>query len=265
MCTNPLITFKMGDKVLSLDKIRKYKITPWHYQNRIDSKDVVEIKCGKCLECKKQKMYEMKKRIEEQLKINKEAYFLTLTYDNEHEKNLNIRDMQLFFKRYRKKQKIKYFYVGELGEKTKRPHYHAIMFAPLPSDIQESKTETKNGYKQYESKEITKLWGNGLIKISKMEKPLIGYITKYMLKNVDKKEFVSGWSRKPPLGINPETIEEEIIKRDRTKALKNYYKYRNGEIPVIESEKEKQEIKIEQIEKQTKLKYFDYIQKKRQI
>ena len=153
--------------------------------------------------------------------MNKNAYFLTLTYDDEHKKNLNIRDMQLFFKRYRKKKALKYFYVGELGEKTQRPHYHAIIFAPLPDDLKESKTETKNGHKQYESKEITKLWGNGLIKISKMELPLVGYITKYMLKNGNKKEFVSGWSRKPPLGINTETIEKDILKRNRTKALKN--------------------------------------------
>ena len=207
-------------------------------------------------------MFEMQTRLKNELKINKEAYFITLTYDNEHKKELNIRDMQLFFKRYRKKQKLKYFYVGELGEKTQRPHYHAIIFTELPKDLVESKTKTKKDFKQYESKEIEKLWGNGLIKISKMENPLIGYITKYMLKNENKKEFVIGWSRKPPIGINTETIEKDILKRNRTKALKNYYKDRKGERPVIESEQEKNERKIEEIEKQTKLKYFDYIQKK---
>lgn len=261
MCTNPLLTIKVNGKVLSLKDTKNLKEI---YFKTMNSKDIVELKCGKCLECKKQKMFEMQTRIKNELKINKEAYFITLTYDDEHKKNLNIRDMQLFFKRYRKKQKLKYFYVGELGETTQRPHYHAIIFAPLPNDIKESKTETKKGHKQYESQEITNIWGNGLIKISKMETPLIGYITKYMLKNVDKKEFVCGWSRKPPIGINKETIEKDILKRNRTKALKNYYKYRNGEIPILESEKENLEIKINEIEKQTKLKYFDYIQKKRQ-
>ena len=260
MCTNPYLTINENGRVLSLKEIKNLSE---EYYKLMKSKNIVEIKCGKCLECKKQKMYEMQTRLKEELKINKEAYFLTLTYDDEHKKQLNIRDMQLFFKRYRKKQSLKYFYVGELGETTQRPHYHAIIFAPLPNDLKESKTETKKGHKQFESQEITKTWGNGLIKISKMEKPLIGYITKYMLKNVDKKEFVCGWSRKPPIGINKETIEKDILKRNRTKALKNYYKYRNGEIPVLESEQENLEIKINEIEKQTKLKYFDYIQKKR--
>ena len=45
----------------------------------------------------------MQTRIKNELKINKDAFFITLTYDDEHKKNLNIRDMQLFFKRYRKK------------------------------------------------------------------------------------------------------------------------------------------------------------------
>lgn len=261
MCTNPLLTVKINGKVLDIKKIKQL---PEVYFKTIKSKDIVELKCGKCLECKKQKMLEMKTRIKNELKINKEAFFITLTYDDEHKKNLNKRDMQLFFKRYRKKQKLKYFYVGELGETTRRPHYHAIIFSQLPDDLKESKTETKKGHKQYESKEIEKIWGNGLIKISKMETPLIGYITKYMLKNEDKKEFVCGWSRKPPIGINTETIEKDIMKRNRTKALKNFYKYRNGEIPIIESEQENLEMKIDEIEKQTKLKYYDYIQKKRQ-
>lgn len=261
MCTNPLITIKANGKVLDLKKIKNLKEKDLE---QINSHNIVELKCGKCLECKKQKMLEMQTRIKNELKINKDAYFLTLTYDDEHKKNLNKRDMQLFFKRYRKKQKLKYFYVGELGETTKRPHYHAIIFAQLPKDIKESKTETKKGHKQFESQEITKIWGNGLIKISKMEEPLIKYITKYMLKNVDKKEFVCGWSRKPPIGINTETIEKDIYKRNRTRALKKYYKYRKGEIPILENEQENLEIKINEIEKQTKLKYLDYIQKKRQ-
>lgn len=261
MCTNPLLTIKLNGKVVDLKKTKNLEENTY---KRIKSNDIVEIKCGKCLECKKEKMLEMQTRIKNELKINKDAYFITLTYDDEHKKNLNIRDMQLFFKRYRKKQSLKYFYVGELGETTQRPHYHAIIFTQLPEDLKESKTETKKGHKQYESQEITKIWGNGLIKISKMEKPLISYITKYMLKNVDKKEFICGWSRKPPIGINKETIDKDILKRNRTKALKKYYKYRNGEIPVLESEQEKLEIKINEIEKQTKLKYFDYINKKRQ-
>ena len=69
--------------------------------------------------------------------------------------------MQLFLKKYRKKQQIKYFYVGELGETTQRPHYHCIIFGELPKDLKECKVKTKNGYIQYESQEIQKASNRG--------------------------------------------------------------------------------------------------------
>lgn len=48
---------------------------------------------------------------------------------------LNKRDVQLFFKRLRKyhakqnnRSRVKYYLCGEYGGRTKRPHYHAIIF-----------------------------------------------------------------------------------------------------------------------------------------
>ena len=175
MCKNPLLTIKRNDKILSLAEVKNASETTYTTE---ESKNIVQIKCGKCDECRKEKMYEMINRIKKELAIRKNAFFLTLTYDEEHKKNLNKRDMQLFLKRYRKKQQLKYFYVGELGETTKRPHYHCIIFGELPKDLKECKVKTKNGYTQYESKEIQNIWSYGLIKISKMTLPLVYYITK---------------------------------------------------------------------------------------
>lgn len=67
------------------------------------------------------------------------AHFITLTYDTKHVPitrngfmELKKKDLQLFFKRLRKAQgpalQIKYYAAGEYGTKTKRPHYHIIMF-----------------------------------------------------------------------------------------------------------------------------------------
>lgn len=260
MCKNPKITYKIDDKILDLKKAK------WIDEKAIkelNSYSIIPIKCGKCIECRKAKMLEMQKRLKKEFEISKEAYFLTLTYDNENIKKLNIRDMQLFIKKMRKQYKLKYFYVGELGETTRRPHYHCIIFAEMPKDLKETIT-TKKGYKQYESQIIQKIWNKGIIRISKLEKPLIAYITKYMLKNNKEDEFICKWSTKPPIGINEETIEKDILKTDRTQSLKKYYKYRKGSIPEIESEIENQKIKIDEIEKQTKLKFYDYLRKKRQ-
>lgn len=59
--------------------------------------------------------------------------FLTLTYDDENIPdggNLRPRDLQLFWKRLRNRipEKIRYFACGEYGEKSLRPHYHAIVY-----------------------------------------------------------------------------------------------------------------------------------------
>jgi len=51
-----------------------------------------------------------------------------------HADSLIKRDVQLFVKRLRKDQdarglaKIRYYLVGEYGDQTKRPHYHAAIF-----------------------------------------------------------------------------------------------------------------------------------------
>lgn len=73
------------------------------------------------------------------------AMFLTLTYDDEHlpkDIGLHKKDLVGFFKRLRayldysdENTRIKYYGVGEYGDKTKRPHYHAIIFGLSPYDV----------------------------------------------------------------------------------------------------------------------------------
>lgn len=67
------------------------------------------------------------------------ASFITLTYDDLHiPKDMSLKpdDLKNFwkllrenlYKEYGVRRKIKYYACGEYGEKTKRPHYHAIVF-----------------------------------------------------------------------------------------------------------------------------------------
>jgi hypothetical protein len=75
----------------------------------------------------------------QEYKISESAHFITLTYDTlkvpitkKGYMNLDKRDLQLFFKRLRKRHgknsKIRYYACGEYGSKTFRPHYHIILF-----------------------------------------------------------------------------------------------------------------------------------------
>lgn len=64
----------------------------------------------------------------------KESCFLTLTYDKEHlpeSGSLVPEHLQKFLKRLRRElepRRIRFFAVGEYGERTLRPHYHLALF-----------------------------------------------------------------------------------------------------------------------------------------
>ena len=157
---------------------------------------LVEVPCGHCYQCKKTRAKEWAFRLMCEQLDHKSAIFITLTYAPEFITNvpyapppyyatLYPKDLTDFFKRlrfYLGERKFRYYACGEYGGETKRPHYHCIIFSKMPGDLKETIT-TKKGYKQYESQIIQKIWNKGIIRISKLEKPLICYITKYMLKN----------------------------------------------------------------------------------
>lgn len=96
------------------------------------------VPCGKCVECIERRISQWQFRLKQEEKISTSAYFVTLTYNDENlvygsdAPTLVKKDLQDFFKRLRYYEKnnknIKYYAVGEYGTKTKRPHYHAIVF-----------------------------------------------------------------------------------------------------------------------------------------
>ena len=99
------------------------------YGSDVD-KRILLIPCGKCPSCVQNKALEWTARLLKESEEWKYAYFLTLTYDDSHIKDLNKRDLQLFLKRFRKSTgfELAYYINGEYGESTFRPHYHAIFF-----------------------------------------------------------------------------------------------------------------------------------------
>lgn len=113
------------------------------------------VPCGKCPECKARRVSAWSFRLTQHERTQHSAYFITLTYSNDHLyltqngfMGLDKRALQLFFKRLRisqqrktydvstssipnvdlSREKISYYAVGEYGGRTRRPHYHAIIF-----------------------------------------------------------------------------------------------------------------------------------------
>lgn len=133
--------------------------------------------CGSCTSCRINRTSSWKMRIIHELdEWNGEGIFATFTYTNETlPKNFSLqkKDMQKFYKRLRKtlnkkNQKIKYYTAGEYGEKTHRPHYHAIIFGLALNE------ENRNL--------LTKTWGEGIVHCGTVTKESAGYVCGYIQK-----------------------------------------------------------------------------------
>lgn len=114
-------------------------------------KYMVAIGCGECIECRKQKARQWQIRLNEELKENNKAYFVTLTFNNEELeklcKELNINEcngvatkaVRRFLELWRKHEKKspKHWLITELGHtNTERIHLHGIIWATDRSKIE---------------------------------------------------------------------------------------------------------------------------------
>ena len=94
----------------------------------------IEVACGRCIGCRKEYARQWAMRCLHEASLFDENSFVTLTYDDKHLPaggTLVKRDVQLFLKRLRRKfsdRTIRYFFSGEYGGDTLRPHYHGCLF-----------------------------------------------------------------------------------------------------------------------------------------
>lgn len=175
--------------------------------------------CGQCLPCRINRRRVWSLRMALEYLACGRGLFITLTYRDEDlpfiedgwdfgdDEELNTafrgvdgllptlckRDFQLFMKRFRKEvhpAKIRFFACGEYGEKSQRPHYHAIIF----------------GVGDEASEAVAKCWPYGMVACGECNAHSIQYVAGYCLKKlVDPKkdhrvpEFTLS-SRNPGLG-----------------------------------------------------------------
>lgn len=98
------------------------------------------VNCGYCRACRANYTSQWKLRLMYELDNWNDASFVTLTFSDDYllahhrSSELNKKDLQNFFKRLRfyMMDNIKYYAVGEYGSRTKRGHYHAIIFGVSP-------------------------------------------------------------------------------------------------------------------------------------
>lgn len=191
--------------------------------NSIKLKDVdFKVPCGKCLPCQKKRRSDWSLRLEHEYLFADSAFFVTLTYNDasvprtkEGYLTLNKKHLQHYIKRLRndnvhylsktykvpKKEvknvskPIRYYAIGEYGSKTRRPHYHILIFNYDINNITPIRDQWKNtqtGIKY------------GHVDIGTVSGASINYVTKYMFKYHGKKDKrvkpFSLMSKKPIIG-----------------------------------------------------------------
>ncbi len=138
--------------------------------------------------------------------MHESAWFLTLTYNERkipENGSLNPTHLQSFFKALRREQSkkpISYFACGEYGEKTDRPHYHAVLYGVDLLD--KYLTPSPNDRPIWRSRTLEKHWRYGHSEFSTVNPATASYVAGYVTKKVNKKVNPNHYTR-----LDPETGE----------------------------------------------------------
>ncbi len=196
-CYHPLKAFQVGVNPLTGKKVMKitsyqvdgvYQLSPgesWYCFSGSPPlpvfrylKDFTEVACGQCVGCRLERSRQWANRLLMELEYHDSAYFVTLTYDDDHvplapysdpdtgeaffAMSLMKRDFQLFMKRLRfsfSDDSIRFFASGEYGPSTLRPHYHAIIFGLHLPDLVVSGASPL-GDRYYTSASLQRVWSS---------------------------------------------------------------------------------------------------------
>lgn len=188
--------------------------------------------CGRCLPCLLKRKRTWTHRIMLEALCHGDNAFLTLTYEDaklpvtlgglptlapEH-----VRD---FMKRLRKSVaplKLRYFIVGEYGDQTQRPHYHAAIFG-LPTCVHgRSRFSANRDSCCVFCDRVQEIWGYGHVLLGELNTHSAQYVAGYVTKKLTRYDDIrlkgrmpefSRMSLKPGLGAGalPE-IADTVLK-----------------------------------------------------
>lgn len=120
--------------------------------------------------------------------LHEDNAFVTLTYATENLPQggtLVKKDFQDFMKRVRRRyaKKISYYHCGEYGERTRRPHYHALLFGLRFGD-QQPFTRSADGSVLHTSAELSDLWPCGFATVGEVTFESAAYVARYVMKKI---------------------------------------------------------------------------------
>ncbi len=164
--------------------------------------------CGNCTPCKLTRLQEWTCRLLLEAKLNLWTYYITLTYsetDLPYTGDLHKSDLQDFLKRLRKNTqcKLRYFAVGEYGDKKGRPHYHLLIFTNREF-ILKTRYNTKKKKHICIDSDFHQAWlTNSFVDVdsligSKSHRYVSQYVSGYVLKKLSKSELERDKNRVKP-------------------------------------------------------------------
>lgn len=157
----------------------------------------VTVPCGKCDGCRLEYARQWAVRCMHEASLQLENCFITLTYDDAHlpaGSGLDRRAFPLFMKRLRKDlhgRRVRYFHCGEYGDKSGRPHYHALLFG---LDFYDDRRQwaVRAGFPVWRSDRLERLWPFGSSEIGSLTYESACYVARYVTK---KQVGASAWRK----------------------------------------------------------------------
>lgn len=160
--------------------------------------------CGQCLPCRIKRRRIWVHRLLLESMLHAESSFVTVTYTDEccpvigGKLSLRREDYRSWLKRLREKMarivpgwKLRYFLVGEYGEESGRPHYHAALFGFRGCDYGDSRLGPSGDRKPCGCASciiIQRSWGLGRVHQGVIERKSAQYLAGYTVKGMTNAE-----------------------------------------------------------------------------
>lgn len=174
--------------------------------------------CGQCMPCRVNRRRVWSHRIMLEAKLHPFSGFWTLTYSDDNLPltedglpTLDAKHLTDFMKRLRSDYqplKLRYFNVGEYGDRTERPHYHLALFN-YPCCERGRTVHVRRGNCCSVCERVERIWGFGKVDCGQLEDASAAYIAGYVTKKLTakgdprlkgRKEEFARMSLKPGIG-----------------------------------------------------------------
>lgn len=180
--------------------------------------------CGQCLPCRVNRRRQWMWRQYLESLCHDENCFVTLTYNEKHlpkDGSLEKDVVSVWIRSLRdaiRPKRIRYFVVGEYGEKTYRPHYHATLFGVSWL----SKIPRGSDYETFATT-VDRCWGKGFTSVAEFNELTAQYVAGYVVKKLgdQKDELLQGrvpefarMSNRPGIGAGAVCKIAERIRAD---------------------------------------------------